>query len=190
MPPIMVTTCRPAGNSPPGHWATTPAASMPRTRGNVTPDARPWRVCNSDRFSPNALTSISTQPAAGVGIGSSRIVSVSGGPGASRTIARMVSVTTVLHLHTFPGRGGPLDGGDDFVAPDGIGEVGHGVLPVVDVRRECGVSTSDIEGGRAFQVRKRGPLLSQRSRDTQIVELVPALRSRDGQGDDPGERRV
>src|SRR2546428_9756577 len=30
--------------------------SMPRTRGNVTPDARPWWVCNSDRFSPNALT--------------------------------------------------------------------------------------------------------------------------------------
>src|SRR5437899_1010165 len=85
MPPIMVTTCWPMGNSLPGHCATTPAASMPRTRGNVTPDARPWRVCNSDRFSPNALTSISTQPAAGVGTGSSRIVRASGGPLALRT---------------------------------------------------------------------------------------------------------
>src|SRR5882724_1899279 len=92
MPPIIVATWWPTGNSPPGHWATTPVASMPRTRGNVTPDARPWRVCNSDRFSPNALTSISTQPTTGVGTGSWRIVSASGGPGASRTIARMVSV--------------------------------------------------------------------------------------------------
>src|SRR3954468_5290274 len=92
MPPIMVTTCWPTGNSAPGHRATVPAASMPRTRGNVTPDARPSRVCNSDRFSPKALTSISTQPAAGLGTGSSRIVSALGGPGASRTIARMVSV--------------------------------------------------------------------------------------------------
>src|SRR6267154_2782638 len=80
------------GNSPPGHWATTPAASMPNTRGKVTPDARPWRVCSSDRFSPNALTSMSTQPAAGVGTGSSRIVRASGRPGASRTIARIVLV--------------------------------------------------------------------------------------------------
>src|SRR5712692_11526338 len=36
MPPIMVATWWPTGNSPPGHWATTPAASMPRTRSNVT----------------------------------------------------------------------------------------------------------------------------------------------------------
>src|SRR5438034_10958239 len=92
MPPIMVATCWPTGNSPPEHWATTPAASMPRTRGNVTPDATPWRVCSSERFSPNALPSLSTRPAAGLGTASSRIVSASGGPGASRTIARMVSV--------------------------------------------------------------------------------------------------
>src|SRR5258708_16215964 len=98
MPPIMVATWWPTGNSPPGHWATTPAASVPRTRSNVTPDARPWRVCNSDRFSPNALTSISTQPAAGVGTVSSRIVSESGGPGPSRTIARMVSVIQASYL--------------------------------------------------------------------------------------------
>src|SRR2546430_7794135 len=71
---------------------------MPRTRSNVTPDARPWRERNSDRFSPNALTSISTQPAAGVGTESSRIVSASGGPGASRTIARMVSVIQASYL--------------------------------------------------------------------------------------------
>src|SRR5438477_11294587 len=71
---------------------------MPSTRGNVTPDARPSRVCTSERFSPNALTSIRTQPAAGVGTGSSRIVSASGGPGASRTIARMVSVIQASYL--------------------------------------------------------------------------------------------
>src|SRR4051794_3584198 len=127
MPPIIVTTCCPTANSPPGHCATTPAASMPRTRGNVTPDASPARVCNSDRFSPNALTSISTQPAAGVGTGSSRIVSASGGPGASRTIARMMSVihpSTALRLvgvatpSPAHGHAGPLDRGDDM-APDG-----------------------------------------------------------------------
>src|SRR5436190_24012344 len=63
---------------------------MPRTLGNVTPDARPWRVCSSERFSPNALTSMRTQPSGGVGTGRSRVVNASGGPGASRTTARMV----------------------------------------------------------------------------------------------------
>src|SRR4051794_29583115 len=116
MPPIIVTTGWPTGNSPPGQSATTPAASIPRTRGNVTPDARPWRVCNSDRFTPNALTSISTQPAVGIGTGSSRIVRASGGPGASRTIARMLSVIqdllSVIHrkpLLTRPQTGDIVD---------------------------------------------------------------------------------
>ena len=54
-----------AGNSPPGQSATIPVASIPSTRGNVTPSARPRRVCSSDRFSPNALTSISTHPGFG-----------------------------------------------------------------------------------------------------------------------------
>jgi hypothetical protein len=34
------------------------------------------------------------------------------------------------------------------VAPDGIGEVRHGVSLVVDVRRERGVGTPDVVGGR------------------------------------------
>jgi hypothetical protein len=107
---------------------------MPSTLGKVTPDARPWRVCSSDRFNPKALTAISTQPAAGVGMGSSRIVSASGGPGASRTIARIVSaIATGLHLYALSGRGGFLDGGDDLVAADGIGKVRDRVLPVVEV---------------------------------------------------------
>ena len=90
IPPIIATTCCPAANSPPGHDATTPAASIPSTRGNVTaPPASPSRVCSSDRLSPKALTSISTHPSSGVGTGSSRICNASGGPGASSTTARM-----------------------------------------------------------------------------------------------------
>jgi hypothetical protein len=64
---------------------------MPGTRGNVTPSARPRRVCSSERLSPNAVTRISTQPGCGVGTGMSRIRRASGGPGASRTTARMVA---------------------------------------------------------------------------------------------------
>src|SRR4051812_15925469 len=92
MPPIIAATCCPSSNSPPGAAATTPVASMPSTRGNVTPCPRPSLVCNSERLIPNALTRMSTQPGRGSGTGSSRIRSASGGPGASSTTARMVAV--------------------------------------------------------------------------------------------------
>src|SRR4051794_5259552 len=90
MPPIIVATCCPGANSPPGSAATTPVASMPGTRGNVTPSASPSRVCSSERLRPKALTSIRTQPAAGVGTGNASMCRASGGPGASSTTARMV----------------------------------------------------------------------------------------------------
>ena len=48
--------------------------------------------CSSERLSPNALTLMSTQPADGTGTGSSRMARADGGPGASRTTARMVPV--------------------------------------------------------------------------------------------------
>src|SRR4051794_34112195 len=92
MPPIIVATCWPSSNSPPGAAATTPVASMPSTRGNVTPCATPRRVCSSERLIPNALTRMSTQPARGSGTARSRIRSASGGPGASSTTARMVAL--------------------------------------------------------------------------------------------------
>src|SRR4051812_43110535 len=92
MPPIIAATCWPSSNSPPGAAATTPVASMPSTRGKVTPCARPSRVWSSERLIPNALTRMSTQPARGSGTASSRISSASGGPGASSTTARMVAL--------------------------------------------------------------------------------------------------
>src|SRR5438552_1336315 len=96
MPPIIAATCRPSSTSPPGAAATTPVASMPSTRGNVTPFARPRRVCSSERLIPNALTRTSTHPGRGFGTGSSRIRSAAGGPGASSTTARMVAVISPL----------------------------------------------------------------------------------------------
>jgi hypothetical protein len=35
-----------------------------------------------------------------------------------------------LGLGVFPCGRGPFDGGNDLVAPDGVGEVGHGVGPL------------------------------------------------------------
>src|SRR4051812_12676719 len=96
MPPIMATTCWPSANSPAGAATTTPVASMPSTRGKVTPCPRPSRVCSSDRLIPNALTRMSTQPGRDCGTGSSRIRSASGGPGASSTTARMSLATSAL----------------------------------------------------------------------------------------------
>ena len=101
MPPMSAATCWSGVNSPPGHSATTPTASMPGTRGNVTPSATPSRMCSSDRFSPNARTRISTQPAAGSGTGSSRMTKASGGPGPSSTTARIVSAITSSNHTSF-----------------------------------------------------------------------------------------
>src|SRR5215218_757036 len=86
MPPIIEATCWPSTNSPPGGAATTPVASMPSTRGKVTPWARPRRVCSSDRLIPNALTRMSTQPGRGSGTASSRIRSPAGA--AARFVAK------------------------------------------------------------------------------------------------------
>ncbi len=51
-----------------------------------------------------------------------------------------------LRLHAFPRGRGPLDGLDDLVAPDGIGEIRHGVGPVVDVFSESCIGTPDVVG--------------------------------------------
>ncbi|MBS1907012.1 MAG: hypothetical protein JST33_10700 [Actinobacteria bacterium] len=75
---------------PPGASATTPVVSMPGTLGNEPNDPRPLRKRSSDRFSPNARTSIGTCPGAATGRGTSRICSTSGEPGVSSTIARIV----------------------------------------------------------------------------------------------------
>ena len=47
IPPIMATACWPISNSPPGHAVITPVASIPRTRGNVTPSPSPRRATSS-----------------------------------------------------------------------------------------------------------------------------------------------
>ena len=62
MPPIRVATCCPGTRSPSGAASTTPTASIPSTRGNVTPWAYPRRVCSSERFRPKAITVIRTHP--------------------------------------------------------------------------------------------------------------------------------
>jgi hypothetical protein len=73
-------------------WAesTTPVASMPITRGKVTADANPNRVCSSERFKPKALTLILTQPEDGSSTGRFCISRFSTGPGPFNTIARIV----------------------------------------------------------------------------------------------------
>src|SRR5438128_11747181 len=74
------------------------------------------------------------------------------------------------------------------MAPDGVGEVRHGVSPVGHVRRERCVDTPHVVGGRSFQAGERGPLLYQRRRDSYLGGLLPSLCSRDGQGKDLGLR--
>ncbi|MGC5258972.1 hypothetical protein ACPXCG_21745 [Gordonia sp. DT218] len=53
-------------------------------------DPIPRRKCNSDRFRPNDLIRMRTQPTAGVGGGTERMVRDSGGPGASSKTARIM----------------------------------------------------------------------------------------------------
>src|SRR5207244_939587 len=88
-----------------------------------------------------------------------------------------------VHLHAFPRCRGPLDGRDDLVAPDGVSEVRNSVSPVLDVRRERGVGTPDVVGGRTFQTRERGPFLRQRHRDSERGGIAPPACSRAVQGD-------
>jgi hypothetical protein len=89
MPAMADATLSPGWNLPDGHFSTTPAASMPSTRGNRTFGLCPWRVNISDRLSPKALTRISTSSAAGVGIGRCSSLSTSGPPASWITTAFM-----------------------------------------------------------------------------------------------------
>src|ERR1700687_1057606 len=65
---------------------------MPRTRGNLTLGEWPCRVNSSERFSPNALTRISTSPLCGAGIGRLSILRSSGPPASWITAAFMVVI--------------------------------------------------------------------------------------------------
>src|SRR5579862_220335 len=95
MPPITLATLSPLRNSPPGASSTSPTASMPMMRGNLTPRENPCRVNNSDRFSPTARTRMSTWPGCGVGIGRSWILRTSGPPGVYITAAFIVPMETL-----------------------------------------------------------------------------------------------
>src|SRR5580692_3185842 len=95
MPPITLATLSPLRNSPPGASSTSPTTSMPMMRGNLTPRENPCRVNNSDRFSPNARTRMSTWSGCGVGIGRSSILRTSGPPGVYITAAFIVPMETL-----------------------------------------------------------------------------------------------
>ena len=86
-------TVVPAGSAALTESAMTPTHSMPRIRGNVTSGEYPSRVMISDRLSPNAFTCIRVQPSRGSGLGTSRTVRTSGGPGRAATAARITPVT-------------------------------------------------------------------------------------------------
>src|SRR3954453_18144072 len=104
-------------------------------------------------------------------------------PGASAAV-RVPFRGGGLRRHAFPGCRGPLDGGDDLVAPDGVGEVRHGVSPVVDVRGERRLGTPYVAGGRSFEARERGPPLRRCRGGWKLGRLVTSLCSCDGQGKD------
>ena len=70
MSPIIATTCCPGASPLPGGAASTvPAASMPGTRGKVTPVLTPSRSFSSERLRPNASTRMRTQPSRSGGMG-------------------------------------------------------------------------------------------------------------------------
>ena len=70
------------------------------------------------------------------------------------------------------------------MAPDSVSEVRHRVSPVVDVCRERRVGTPDVESGRSFQFRERGPFLCHDCGDVKLGQLAPTVSSMDGQGKD------
>src|SRR5438093_1178251 len=158
MPPIIAATCWPSSNSPPGAAATTPVASMPSTRGKVTPCARPRRVRSSERLIPNALTLMSTQPGPGSGTGSSRIRSASGGPGASSTTARMVAV-----MRSRLSAKRAVDG--DLVQ----GVLENGKVPIVELRDEEFRDPAQVNRSGLGQARYAG--VGQRDDDTPCVRI-------------------
>lgn len=87
--------------------------------------------------------------------------------------------------HAFARYRGPFDGGDDLLAPDGVGEVGHGASHVFDICRERRVGRADDVGGRSFQTRERGPSLCQRCRQASsagsFLPFVPIADERSAQ---------
>src|SRR6476620_11823618 len=88
----------PLGRPVPPPSSTTPTHSIPSTRGKRTLGEWPWRVYISERFRPNALTLISTQPGFGSGTGISLICNTSGPPGYSTTAA-FICVPLLLLIH-------------------------------------------------------------------------------------------
>jgi hypothetical protein len=92
MSPIIATTfCPGASPLPAGAASTVPAASMPGTRGKLTPTPRPSRSFSSERLRPNASTRMRTQPSRSGGSGSVVSRRLSTGPGAESWTARMVA---------------------------------------------------------------------------------------------------
>src|SRR5437899_5773416 len=163
MPPIIAATCWPSSNSPSGAAATMPVASMPSTRGKVTPCARPRRVCSSERLIPNALTRMSTQPERGSGTGSSRIRSASGGPGASSTTARMVAVTSLLLGRSRLSAKRAVDG--DLVQS----VLESGELLIVELRDEQFRDPAQVDRSGLGEARHAG--VGQRDDDTACVRI-------------------
>ncbi len=109
MSPIIATTfCPRTSPLPSGAASTVPAASIPGTRGKLTPSLTPSRSFNSDRLTPNASTRIRTHPSRSGGRG--RVISrrFSTGPGADSWTARMVIGEEVMGRAFFPGGGDPV----------------------------------------------------------------------------------
>ncbi len=99
MSPIIATTfCPGASPLPAGAASTVPAASIPGTRGKLTPTLRPSRSFSSERLRPNASTRMRTQPSRPGGSGSVVSRRLSTGPGAQSRTARMVAGEDVMGL--------------------------------------------------------------------------------------------
>src|SRR5580704_14755048 len=158
MPPITLATLSPLRNSPPGASSTSPTASMPMMRGNLTPRENPCRVNNSDRFSPNARTRMSTWSGCGVGIGRSSILRTSGPPGVYITAAFIVPMETLEDwsacglLALRVGRGKTVAGNFELVAP--IFAENEKLL----VRLRAGCAGGMIKGGAGRVCAREHPL--------------------------------
>src|SRR5215468_4129397 len=99
MSPIIATTfCPGASPLPAGAASTVPAASIPGTRGKLTPTLRPSRSFSSERLRPNASTRMRTQPSRSGGSGSVVSRRLPTGPGAESRTARMVAGEDVMGL--------------------------------------------------------------------------------------------
>ena len=91
VPIIATTVCPRASPLPAGAASTVPAASIPGTRGKLTPTLRPSRSFSSERLRPNASTRMRTQPSRSGGSGSVVSRRLSTEPGAESRTARMVA---------------------------------------------------------------------------------------------------